>query len=77
MNLRAWHHGYIGVFSLAIAWLAISKSDEFITVVVYLFSLFGLWMIADDIYQHNRQRKEPAYRSPVHRLYGKITRWLP
>lgn len=61
-----WHHAFIGlVFSLAPAsW----------GVIAALLWLAGLAIIADDLYQHRRQKREPYFTSYLHRLYERAYR---
>jgi len=61
-----WHHAYIGlVFALAPAsW----------GVWAVLLWLAGLALIADDCYQHRRQKRAPYYLSPLHRIYERVYR---
>lgn len=51
---RELHHGLLLV-------LALMPEPTWLQVA-------GAVLGGDDVYQHERQRREPAYRSPVHRL---------
>lgn len=56
---REWHHVYLGV-PLVFApptwgwWVVLAWAA-------------GLWVMWDDAWQHEQQRWNPAYRSPLHR----------
>lgn len=74
MTLLEWHHAYIGVAALAVAWLVIffDRPGRRRDRLSWALGLFGLWMVGDDLFQHWRQGNDPDYLSPVNRLWG----WL-
>jgi hypothetical protein len=45
-------------------------------VPLWPVQLIGLWLMADDAYQHLRQLDAPSYRSPLHRAWVMVIRWL-
>jgi len=75
MTLREWHHGYVGLAALAGSFVYVLAVDRphWIAALVWLA---GLWLLADDAYQHWRQHYEPDYRSPVNRLWGWMLRYF-
>ena len=71
-ELKKKHHFYVGILALLLVFVLIWKTATALWVLVAL-TLFGLWMVIDDLYQHWIQtRKDPTYRSPVNRLYRKL-----
>jgi len=66
--MRGFHHFYLGLFfailSFFFIWTKVSDWFDYV-----LFGT-GSWLMIDDFYQHMRQRKQPKYKSPLHRLYG-------
>ena len=66
--MKGFHHFYIGIALCLISFFAIWT--KFYVVSCPVLAL-GFWLVADDIYQHNRQLKDPEYRSFLHRFYGK------
>jgi len=44
---------------------------------IYLLFAIGFLIMLDDAIQHIRQRKDRAYRSPLHNLYGKYLWPIP
>ena len=77
MKIAQYHHLYVGLLAVGIAWIAIFKAEDFVLINAWAWGLFGVWMIADDLYQHQKQRGTPSYRSPVNRLYHWLKEWLP
>lgn len=67
-QLRGFHHYYFGLILLLAGFLLIFTPCP-IWILCVLIGL-GLVLVIDDTYQHLRQRKEPKYHSPIHRLYG-------
>ena len=71
MNYLEWHHSYLGIIltalGLLIAFLGIEVLSWLIYLGAFLFVL-GLYIYIDDFYQHQRQKKEPTYSSPLHNL---------
>lgn len=63
------HHGHFGLLLILAAMLGAWSWLGWVGVVV----------LADDTMQHGIQRwaRRPAYRSPLHRLYGVAYRWPP
>ena len=78
--MKGMHHFYIGLAIILISFFLIWK-DVSTTMVLIIFWI-GSVILLDDFHQHMRQRTEPKYYSPLHRLYGwfysrsKILRWL-
>lgn len=67
MQLRAFHHAYIGE--------AIEIAAFVLLILGFLWWGVGLMVLGkyiqyDDYYQHYRQETEPDYHSPLHRFYG-------
>jgi len=60
------HHFYWGIILLVIGFILIFYAPVFGIIL----SILGLILVIDDEYQHYRQRRQPEYRSPIHRLYG-------
>ena len=73
MDKKGFHHYFVGLILLLAGFLFVISEGSLVTAC--LLTSFGLWLCADDLYQHWRQRTEPDYRSPVHRLYGLIYRF--
>ena len=98
MSMREFHHAYFGGAALVLAWLfvfdwpplrvldnwVVWRALYLTNTAPWILFVFGIWMIADDFYQHWRQRwqidewdefdtrpfpMETLYKSPVHRLY--------
>lgn len=73
--LRRWHHEYLGQISnlLGLALLKLGMLAPLGAALVVV----GLWLAADDAYQHARQRwcGRPDYRSPGHQLLGLVWQW--
>ena len=68
------HHGYIGG-GLALVLRAVSVRWElpmWARIVAAMLILLGAWWLADDLYQHIRQFREPFYRSPWHKWAAAI-----
>ena len=63
VSRNQWHHGHIG---FALLFLAASRYPTGSPWWLLVLAAAG-WLMADDLYQHERQRTEPAYRSPIHR----------
>lgn len=65
---KGFHHAYLGIGLMIIGFVFILfiDSPEWISD---LMVLFGMYLYVDDYYQHRRNRQEPLYRSPWHRLY--------
>lgn len=68
------HHGYVGlvVVIYAIAHLEAWPAGFLLwRAALWALAAFGAWLLADDAYQHARQRwgEELAYRSPAHRMF--------
>ena len=73
-SLRGFHHFYLGIPILIIGFILIWKG----TLVLYVVTLvIGSYVIYDDLYQHLRQKVNPDYASPLHKLYGVICRYVP
>lgn len=75
VDRRGWHHGYLALVMMAVALLLsiFTMANGWFCAGLYTF---GNWVLVDDLYQHLRQRKEPEYRSPLHRFYGRtIWQW--
>ena len=67
-QLKGVHHFYIGLILGLIGFLLIFTPCP--AWIVWTLIGLGLILMLDDAYQHLRQRKEPEYHSPIHRLYG-------
>ena len=63
------HHGYIGLALMLIGFLFIF-TEKIPWPVSLIVTLVGLLLFVDDYYQHIKQRKNIAYRSPLNRLYS-------
>lgn len=50
-----FHHAYIGFVLTLLPWWPVQ--------------VIGILIVAEDAYQHWRQKKEPGYLSPLHRIY--------
>ena len=72
-DFKGVHHMYLGLFIELVGFFFI-----WITLWVAIPLLVaGQWLIWDDTYQHVRKRWEPEYRSPVHRLFGRVYKfWI-
>jgi len=72
MRLR-WlevHHLYIGIALVLLSLLGLFSDSLGVFIPSYIVFWLGVYLIVDDLYQHNRQVKEfnPCYHSPVHRF---------
>ena len=67
MDGKGFHHFYIGIVILLIWFYMLTYKENNIVSLLILSSI----IIIDDILQHIRQLKQPKYRSPLNRLYGK------
>ncbi len=74
-----FHHFYLGI-ALAVVGFTLMGAGWY---WVGLFTILtGLLVIVDGAWQHFKQRSDPEYRSPLHKLYGVIyskfafIRWL-
>lgn len=76
---KGWHHYYLGIILLILGFI-IMGCGWYRTGISIIIS--GLITIVDDAIQHFKQRKNPEYHSPLHKLYGfiysgsKFIRWL-
>lgn len=68
MDSKGFHHYYIGILMLIISFIILISIGS-PTLSATLFWL-GLIVIADDYFQHWRQKTDPYYRSPINMLYG-------
>lgn len=75
LNLWEVHHFYWALISCLAGWFWIFLSPWQGWVGLLLGSL-GSWWLLDDLWQHWRQRREPEYRSPVHRIWIRMLGWL-
>ena len=84
MRKQAWfshfHHYYIGLFLLMIAFILLGYSFIITSLIVFIL---GLWILIDDYWQHFIQTtRDKNYHSLLHKLYGyiysrsKLIRWL-
>lgn len=84
--LRRWHHEYLGqlLIGAGLGLLKLGAPDWLPLLLVFLWTfvlavlvMVGLYLAADDAYQHARQRwcGEPDYRSPGHNLLGLFWGW--
>lgn len=70
MDLKGFHHMYLGLLMVLAGFLVlIYKQDKIWSA---LLAGGGLWLVLDDWFQHWKQITEPAYRSFLHRMYGKL-----
>ena len=70
---HGWHHLYLGVIIILVGFrLLFTLPVAFSLVTVAI----GLYVMADDYYQHFRQNSEIDYHSPLHRLYAGIKKPL-
>jgi len=73
-TLKGFHHFYFGLAVFVGSFIAIFLNTT--TWLVLTIGLLGCYIMADDYYQHLRGRDDPKYKSPLHRLYGRIyARW--
>jgi len=70
------HHFYWGVILLVIAFI-LTFIEAIPIWIIYSLDVIAFALIIDDIYQHIRQRKDRAYHSPIHILYGKYLWKIP
>jgi hypothetical protein len=83
MDAKGWHHFWIGIIGIVIGLILLTigfcltvytQAAIWICWTLLISGaievILGLVICVDDLYQHIRQRKEPAYRSPLHRFYG-------
>jgi hypothetical protein len=73
MDARGFHHAYLGAALMLGGFLAVVFTGWPLWVCLEIVFV-GVVIFADDLYQHARQRKDPAYRSPLNRLYA-VTLW--
>lgn len=67
MDAVGFHHFYIGLALILIGFLLlIFKRKRNLALV---FVILGLYICGDDFYQHVMQLTDPAYRSPLNKLY--------
>jgi len=81
MVMAGVHHAYLGLFLMLIGFLAI-----WVFYPSAILIIIGIFVFLDDAYQHLRQRSNPEYASPLHRLFvahfwkyiwvQAITRWF-
>ncbi len=77
---KGFHHFYLGIFLLIAGFVLMGLYGWYWTGG--FIALCGVGAVVDDLMQHFKQRKNPEYHSPLHRLYGKIyskfafIRWL-
>ena len=71
MSYKEWHHAYLGIIltalGLLITFIGIWVGTWAIILGLVLIVL-GLYIYIDDLYQHLRQKNDPAYSSPLHKL---------
>jgi 4-hydroxybenzoate polyprenyltransferase len=76
---KGYHHFYTGII-LAIAGFVLMGNGWYWTGLFVI--AVGIIVILDDVWQHFRQKNNPEYHSPLHRLYVYIwkksafIRWL-
>jgi hypothetical protein len=58
------HHAYLGLFLMLLGFLCI-----WVFYPLSILAIIGIFVFIDDFYQHLRQRKQPDYASPLHRLF--------
>jgi len=68
LHKAGWHHFYFGVLLMLIAFFLIFTQAA-LWIVLILGGL-GFVIAFDDFIQHIIHRRNPAYRSPLHRLGG-------
>jgi membrane protein YqaA with SNARE-associated domain len=75
VKMSELHHFYVGLGSVVLAWVAVFRVGGVLgSTAAWAFGLFGLWLIADDLFQHYRQREHLLYRSPAHRIWAWLLR---
>ena len=74
-----FHHFYLGIALAVVGFILMGASWYYVGLFTILT---GLLVIIDDVWQHFKQRVDPDYHSPLHRLYEAIyskfafIRWL-
>lgn len=72
MESKGVHHGWVGLAIMLVA-LQLTLNGVVWSVTAFI-AAFGLTIFLDDLVQHSIQQRNPAYRSPINRLYG-ATLW--
>ena len=70
-NWRESHHLYWGAL-VVVAGVLMQRYQLPPSDLGILVALIGAYLMADDLYQHWRQIKQPEYRSPVWKLWARI-----
>ena len=71
INWREKHHLYWGALIL-VAGVLMYRLGLAPSWAGCLVALTGLYLMADDLYQHWRQVDDPDYHSPVWRLWARL-----
>ena len=71
INWAESHHLYWSLILMALAGPWMRSDDLVVFCIAYALEALGLAVAVDDVYQHHRQVKDPAYHSPVHNWYGR------
>ena len=66
-NFKGFHHFYLGLMLVIIAFVMIWIYWYFAVLLFFA----GTVLLLDDFYQHVRQQIDPDYCSPLHRWYAK------
>jgi hypothetical protein len=71
-----FHHFYLGIFMVVIGFIIMitGKKTRKRLLIASFIILIGSIIASDDLLQHIIQYFNPAYRSPLHRLFG-ATLW--
>jgi len=70
-NKDELHHLYYGWLMVVIAPIHLTRWPEWVVWTVYVL---GYWLIVDDWVQHYRQKKDPFYKSFLHRIFARL--WI-
>ena len=80
MDYKEWHHAYLGMLlsflGLLVSFLSLFISN-WLLIPGILFFLTGNYLYIDDYYQHWRQKKDPTYQSPLHKLNSILSKKYP
>lgn len=68
--MKGFHHAYLGLATMIVGFLLIWALWPAALAVMAI----GFYVFADDVYQHIRQRREPEYQSPLHRMHDYLYR---
>lgn len=77
-TLQGVHHFYLGIVMTLIGFFMLWAPRSWAAVLGIMICLLGIWIMADDFWQHAMERfVKPGYESPLKLAYGACVRQCP